>query len=132
MYNSSVPEWQSIGPIQGAQGATGPNGPIGPRGDLASVVINTQIQERTDVNNYALRAVQTMGYYSPITLHRIWRILFGAGTTGNLRGSLAGGIIVPESGIYMVTTNLYFFTDTIARASRIKTFILQLMMVFQV
>ncbi len=119
VYNAAV--WESIGPIQGAQGATGPQGVPGPRGDLASVLAKTELQEEFDINRGNLR------------FFRVWNLFvfpplleaggFTAGqtipvntnpnnTTTAAGGFGAGGIIVPESGIYMVSTTVYFESTT--------------------
>ena len=79
----------------------------GPRGDLASVFVKVELATNNDVNNDGhLEAVLDYG----ISSHQLRSLesggftCSGQPTTGGSRGSLAGGIIVPESGIYMVTT----------------------------
>lgn len=114
VYNATVPEWQSIGPLQGAQGATGPAGPTGPIGNLTSAYIKCDVGlDNLNVNDST--AWRVFDVINTTPLLEQGGFTFGApvGTGGGIG---AGGIIVPETGIYMISASC-IIESTVQRAS---------------
>ena len=114
VYNATVPEWQSIGPLQGAQGATGPAGPTGATGNLTSAYIKCDVGlDNLNVNDST--AWRVFDVINTTPLLEQGGFTFGApvGTGG---GVGAGGIIVPETGIYLISASC-LIESTVQRAS---------------
>jgi len=114
VYEQPSGPFVSIGPIQGPQGNPGPTGPTGSPGGLSGVYIKAPMFLDTNSN------AQTT--YRSLNLINFGGAYFNQGgfTAGaNIAASPgvgAGGIIVPVTGLYLITTNLYL-TSTVQRAN---------------
>lgn len=114
VWNGSA--YASIGPVEGPQGATGLSGPTGATGFLTSTYINVGVTAENTINSST--AFQTFNIIDTNTaLPRLSAGGFTFGSPiGGRQGTGQGGIIVPETGIYMISASLYMTTN-VQRAS---------------
>lgn len=124
VWNSSVPEWQSIGPIQGAQGATGPQGQTGATGILPEAFYRATLTDNGLVNNYNRDSPafppgtpdwRSFNIFTTPTFPNPAGFTLGANISGR-DGSDSGGVIVTVPGIYEV----YFSGNFLANDDRVS------------
>jgi len=104
----------SIGPIQGPQGNPGPTGPTGAAGGLSSVYVKAPMFLDTNSNvSTTYRSLNIIDFAN--AYFNQGGFTAGANITTN-PGVGVGGIIVPVTGLYLISTNLYV-TSTSQRAN---------------
>ena len=106
--------WNSIGPVQGPIGPVGPPGPTGATGIKEQSYIKSTFLTESTVNSST--TYQTFNILNNSAVLEAGGYRYAAEVPGR-QGIGAGGIIVPETGIYMITASLYFSTPNVQRAS---------------
>ncbi len=106
--------WNSIGPVQGPQGATGPVGASGATGIKEQSYIKSTVLSEATVNSST--AFQTFNILNSTPILEAGGYRYAAAVPAR-QGIGFGGIIVPETGIYMISASMYFTTPNVQRAS---------------
>ena len=113
--------WNPIGPIQGPQGATGA-GATGATGLLTQTYFKGTVVINTTINNYNKSGPlpgtpnwRTFNVIDNSPILQAGGYTFGSTISGR-DGFGAGGIIVPEGGIYLLSATVFMYT-TVQRAS---------------
>lgn len=112
VWNGS--SWNSIGPVQGPEGPAGPAGPQGATGIKEQSYIKSTFLTESTVNSST--TFQSFNILNDSAILEAGGYRYAAEIPGR-QGIGAGGIIVPETGIYMITASLYFTTPSVQRAS---------------
>ncbi|AOV62159.1 hypothetical protein BOW86_gp222 [Synechococcus phage S-CAM7] len=112
VWNGS--SWNSIGPVQGPIGPVGPAGPQGATGIKEQSYIKSTFLTESTVNSST--TFQSFNILNDSAILESGGYRYAAEIPGR-QGIGAGGIIVPETGIYMITASLYFTTPSVQRAS---------------
>ena len=110
VYQQPSGPFVSIGPIQGPQGATGPEGATGAAGGLSGLSFKCRFALDNSVNNStAFRSLNVVDFATSQNAPYFNNGGFTAAAQITGGGSAAaGGVTVPESGIYLVAVNTYF------------------------
>ena len=112
VWNGS--SWNSIGPVQGPEGPDGPAGPVGATGIKEQSYIKSTFLSESTVNSST--TFQSFNVFDSTAVLEAGGYRYAAEIPSR-QGIGAGGIIVPETGIYMISASLYFTTPSVQRAS---------------
>ena len=108
--------WNSIGPVQGPEGPAGPVGPTGATGILSQTYINVGTTAEATINaSTAFNSFNIIDTNVNLPRLEAGGYTFGSPISGK-SGTGRGGIIVPETGVYLISATMYM-TSTIQRAS---------------
>lgn len=112
VWNGS--SWNSIGPVQGPEGPPGPAGPQGATGIKEQSYIKSTFLVESTVNTST--TFQTFNVLNNSAIIEAGGYKYAAEVPAR-QGIGAGGIIVPETGTYLISASLYFTTANVQRAS---------------
>lgn len=112
VWNGS--SWNSIGPVQGPIGPDGPPGPTGATGIKEQSYIKSTFLTESTVNSST--TFQSFNILNDSAIIESGGYTYAAEIPGR-QGIGKGGIIVPETGTYMISASLYFTTAAVQRAS---------------
>jgi hypothetical protein len=112
VWNGS--SWNSIGPVQGPIGPAGPQGASGATGIKEQSYIKSTVLSEATVNSSTTYQTFNILNNTPVLEAGGYRY---AAPVPSRQGIGFGGIIVPETGIYMITASFYYTTPSTQRAS---------------